>query len=97
MTMCDGQYSSAVEGNPHERQPIQRRSAAADRKRSQTRTSAVACQIHGPERPVLPLQGSITAMPHLELNLAPTAEDMPDMALALLRAVIAAADHDRMR
>ena len=34
-------------------------------------------------------------MPHLELNLAPTAEDMPDMALARLRAVIAAADHDR--
>jgi hypothetical protein len=34
-------------------------------------------------------------MSHLELNLAPTAEDMPDMALALLRAIIAAADHDR--
>ena len=34
-------------------------------------------------------------MPHLELNLAPTAEDMPDMALVLLRAIIAAADHDR--
>ena len=31
-------------------------------------------------------------MPHLELNLAPTAQDMPDMALAL---IIAAADHDR--
>ena len=49
----------------------------------------------GPERPAVPLHGGITAMPHLELNLAPTAEDMPDMALALLRAVIAAADHDR--
>ncbi len=34
-------------------------------------------------------------MPHLELNLAPTAEDMPDMALALIRAIIAAADQDR--
>ena len=95
MTVCDGQCSSAVEGNPHERQPIRRRSAAADRERSQTRTSAVACQIHGPERPVLPLHESTTAMSHLELDLAPTAEDMPDMALALLRAIIAAADHDR--
>ena len=34
-------------------------------------------------------------MPHLELNLAPTAEDMPDMALALIRTIIAAADQDR--
>ncbi len=34
-------------------------------------------------------------MPHLELNLAPTAEDMPDMALERIRAIIAAADHDR--
>ena len=34
-------------------------------------------------------------MPRLELNLAPTAEDMPDMALALIRAIIAAADQDR--
>lgn len=34
-------------------------------------------------------------MPHLELNLAPTAEDMPDMAVALIRAIIAAADMDR--
>ena len=34
-------------------------------------------------------------MPYLELNLAPTAEDMPDMALALIRAVIAAADKDQ--
>jgi len=34
-------------------------------------------------------------MPHLELNLAPTAEDMPDMALALLRAIIAAVDQDQ--
>lgn len=34
-------------------------------------------------------------MPHLELNPAPTAEDMPDMALELIRAIIAAADHDR--
>jgi antitoxin (DNA-binding transcriptional repressor) of toxin-antitoxin stability system len=34
-------------------------------------------------------------MPHLELNLAPTAEDMPDMALELIRAIIAAADQDR--
>ena len=36
-------------------------------------------------------------MPHLELNLAPTAQDMPDMALALIRAIIAAADKDGMR
>ena len=34
-------------------------------------------------------------MPHLEMNLSPTAEDMPDMALALIRAIIAAADQDR--
>ena len=34
-------------------------------------------------------------VPHLELNLAPTAEDMPDMAIALIRAIIAAADKDR--
>ena len=37
-------------------------------------------------------------MPYLELNLAPTAEDMPEMALALIRAIIAAAykDQDEM-
>jgi hypothetical protein len=34
-------------------------------------------------------------VPHLELNLAPTAEDMPEMAIALIRAIIAAADKDR--
>jgi hypothetical protein len=34
-------------------------------------------------------------VPHLELNLTPTAEEMPDMALALIRAIIAAADNDR--
>jgi hypothetical protein len=34
-------------------------------------------------------------VPHLEMNLAPTAGDMPDMALALIRAIIAAADHDQ--
>jgi hypothetical protein len=34
-------------------------------------------------------------VPHFELNLAPTAEDIPDMAVALLRAIIAAADKDR--
>jgi hypothetical protein len=34
-------------------------------------------------------------VPHLELNLTPTAEDMPDMAIALIRAIIAAADKDR--
>ncbi|HEY6315532.1 MAG TPA: hypothetical protein VIY52_32655 [Streptosporangiaceae bacterium] len=34
-------------------------------------------------------------MPHLGLNLAPTAKDMPDMALALIRAIIAAADKDQ--
>lgn len=56
----------------------------------------MACRAHGPERPVfLPLQRSATAVPHLELNLAPTAQDMPDMALALIRAIIAAADQDR--
>jgi hypothetical protein len=32
---------------------------------------------------------------HLELNLAPATEDMPDMALALIRAVAAAADKDQ--
>jgi len=36
-----------------------------------------------------------TPVPHLELNLAPTAEDMPDMAIALIRAIVAAADKDR--
>jgi hypothetical protein len=34
-------------------------------------------------------------VPHLELNLAPTAEDMPDMAVALIRAIIAASDKDQ--
>jgi hypothetical protein len=34
-------------------------------------------------------------VPHLEMNLAPTAQDMPDMAIALIRAIIAAADKDR--
>ena len=34
-------------------------------------------------------------MPHLELNLAPAAQDMPDIALALVRAIIAAADQDQ--
>jgi len=29
------------------------------------------------------------------MNLAPTAEDMPDMAIALIRAIIAAADKHR--
>jgi hypothetical protein len=32
---------------------------------------------------------------HLEMNLAPAAEDMPELALALMRAVIAAADQDQ--
>jgi hypothetical protein len=34
-------------------------------------------------------------VPYLELNMAPTAEDMPEMALALIRAIIAAADKDQ--
>jgi hypothetical protein len=34
-------------------------------------------------------------VPYLELNLAHTAEDMPDMALALIRAIIAAVDKDQ--
>jgi hypothetical protein len=34
-------------------------------------------------------------MPQLELNLAPTAQDMPQMALDLIGAIIAAADPDR--
>ena len=34
-------------------------------------------------------------MSHLEMNLAPTAQDMPDMAIALIRTIIAAADKDR--
>ena len=34
-------------------------------------------------------------MPHLEMNLAPTAEDMPEMAIALIHAIVAAADKDR--
>ncbi|HET9079881.1 MAG TPA: hypothetical protein VFO01_05125 [Trebonia sp.] len=34
-------------------------------------------------------------MPQLELNLALTAEGMPDMAIALIRAIAAAADKDR--
>jgi hypothetical protein len=29
------------------------------------------------------------------MNLAPTAEDMPDIALALIRAIVAAADQDQ--
>ena len=34
-------------------------------------------------------------MPHIEVNLAPTGEDMQEMALALMRAIIAAADQDK--
>ena len=34
-------------------------------------------------------------MPFLELNLAPAAEDMPDVAVRLVRAIIAAAGQDR--
>jgi hypothetical protein len=34
-------------------------------------------------------------VPPLEMNLAPTVQDMPDMAIALIRAIIAAADKDR--
>jgi len=34
-------------------------------------------------------------VPHLEMNLAPTAQDMPETAIALIRAIIAAADKDR--
>ena len=34
-------------------------------------------------------------MPHLELNLTPAAAGMPDIALALIRAIIAAASRDR--
>jgi hypothetical protein len=34
-------------------------------------------------------------VPYLDLNLAPAAEDMPEMALALIRAIIAAADKDQ--
>ena len=34
-------------------------------------------------------------MPQLELNLAPTAEDIRDMAIALIRAIAAAVDKDR--
>jgi len=36
-------------------------------------------------------------VPHLELNLAPTAEDMPDMAIALIRAIIAGPTKTGMR
>jgi hypothetical protein len=64
--------------------------------RPQIGKSAVAGRPHSPERPVFLLRhGSTTAVPRLELNLAPTARDMPDMALALIRAIIAAADQDR--
>ena len=34
-------------------------------------------------------------MPHIELSLAPTGEDLQEMALALMRAIIAAADQDK--
>ncbi len=34
-------------------------------------------------------------MPHIELNLVPTGEDMQEMALALMRAIIAAADQNK--
>src|SRR4029077_3434957 len=40
-------------------------------------------------------QGEQPPVPHLEMNLAPTAQDMPEMAIALIRAIIAAADKDR--
>jgi hypothetical protein len=34
-------------------------------------------------------------VPHLKMNLAPTAEDMPEMAIVLICAIVAAADKDR--
>ncbi len=34
-------------------------------------------------------------VPHIELNLVPTGEDMQEMALALMRAIIAAAEQDK--
>jgi hypothetical protein len=34
-------------------------------------------------------------VPHIELNLAPTGDDMQEMALALMRAIFAAADQDK--
>jgi hypothetical protein len=36
-------------------------------------------------------------VPHLEMNLAPTAEDMPDMAIALICAIIARLTRTGMR
>jgi len=36
-----------------------------------------------------------TPVSHLEMNLAPTAQDVPDMDIALIRTIIAAADKDR--
>jgi hypothetical protein len=36
-----------------------------------------------------------TSVPHLGLNLAPTAAGMPDISVALIRAIIAAAGTDR--
>jgi hypothetical protein len=40
-------------------------------------------------------EGERSPVPYIELNLAPTAEDMPEMAGALVRAIIAAAGKDR--
>ena len=34
-------------------------------------------------------------MPHIEVNLAPAGDDMQEMDLALMRAIIAAADQDK--
>jgi hypothetical protein len=59
-----------------------------------------------PVTAMAPAQGAMTAtvisirrtasVPRVEMNLAPTtANDMPDMALALIRAIIAAADKDQ--
>jgi hypothetical protein len=52
--------------------------------------SAPDCYRSGSDR-----QRRTTAVPYLELNLAPTGEELREMALALVRAIIAAADRDQ--
>ena len=94
MTVCDGQCSGA----PCRREPRmnvsrlrlgQVEQAGSDRRSGQAPWSAGHMTTQSYQRK------ENNPVPHLELNLAPTAEDMPDMALALIRAIIAAADQDR--
>jgi hypothetical protein len=80
MTACDGQCSSATW-----REPGMLITWTCPGSRQAGRTRSPMRRSAREDNPV----------PHIELNLAPTGEDMQEMALALMRAIIAAADQDK--